>query len=64
MYLVDKACFVYANIRKDMYGLKQAAHIYIDLLVKLLKPHGYYPLRSNPSIWCHETIPTKFALCV
>ena len=29
-----------------------------------MKPHGYYPLPSNPGIWYHETLPTKFALCV
>ena len=47
-----------------MYGLKQADRIAFDHLVKLLKPLGYYPLHSNPEIWCHETLPTKFALCV
>ena len=64
MDLVDKDGFVYVEIRKSMYGLKQAACIAFDRLVKLLKPRGYYPLRSNPSIWCHKTIPTKFALRV
>ena len=34
-----------------------------DRPVKLLKPHIYYPLRSNHVIWCHEMLPTKFALC-
>ena len=29
-----------------------------------MKPHGYHPLRSNHGIWCHGTLPTKFALCV
>ena len=52
------------SIRKGIYSLNQAARIDFDHLVKLLKPHGYYPLRSNPNIWCHETPPTKFALCV
>ena len=62
--LVDKDGFVYVDIRKGMYGLKKEAHIYFDRLVKLLKPHGYYPLQYNPVIWCHETLPTKFELCV
>ena len=64
MDLVDKYGFVYVNIRKGMYISKQADCIAFDCLVKLLKPHGYYPLRSNPGIWCHETLPTKLALCV
>ena len=29
-----------------------------------MKPHGYHPLRSNPRIWCHGTLPDKFALLV
>ena len=64
MDLVDRDSFVYINIRKGVYGLKQEYLIAIDRLVKLLKAHGYYPLRSNPGIWCYETLPTKFALCV
>ena len=64
MDLLDKDGFVYVDICKGMYGLKQAYHIAFDRLVKILKPHGYYPLRSHPGIWCHETLPTKFALCV
>ena len=64
MNLVDKYGFVYVEIRKGMYGLKQAAHIVFDRLVKLLKPYGYYTLCSKPGIWCHETLPTKCVLCV
>ena len=47
-----------------MYGLKQAACIAFDRLVKLLKYHGYYTIVSLPGIWCHEMLPTKFTLCV
>ena len=64
MYLVEKYGFVYVDLRKGMYGLKQAPHMDFDHLVKLLKPHGYYPLRSNPVIWCHKMLPTKYTLCV
>ena len=28
-----------------------------------MKPHGYYPLHSNPAISFHETLPPKPALC-
>ena len=62
MDLVEKDGFVYGDIRKGMYGLKKSACIASECLSKLLKYHGYYPLHSKPSIWCHETIPTKFTL--
>ena len=64
MDLVDKDGFVYVNICKGMYGLKQAAHIDFHRLVKPLKPHGYYSLRSNSGIWCHKTPPANFAFSV
>ena len=57
--LVNKDGFVYINIRNGLYCLKQAARIAFDHLVKLLKPHGHYPLRSNASIWCYETLPSN-----
>ena len=62
--LGDKDGFVYVDIRLVMYGLKQAARIAFDRLVKLLKPNGYYPLQSNRVIWCHKTLPKQSALCV
>ena len=61
---VDKDGFFNAEIRKGVYGLNQASHIAFDHLVKLLKPHGYYPIRSNPRIWFHEMLPKRSALCV
>ena len=64
MYLVDKDGFVYFDIRKGVYSLKQSACISFDRLVKLLNTHGYCPLRSNPSIWRHKTLPKTIALCV
>ena len=47
-----------------MYGLKQAACIPFDRILKLLKTHGYYPLHYNPRIWCNEPLPDKSAICV
>ena len=64
MDLLEKDGFVYVHIREGVYSLNQASCIAFDCLVKLLKPHRYYPLRSNPGIWCHETLPTKFVLCM
>ena len=35
--------FIYVRINKGMYGLKQAAVLAYNGLVRNLKPHGYYP---------------------
>ena len=64
IYSVKKDVFVYVKICKSIYSLKQVYFIYFDPLVKLLKPHGCYPLNYNPGIWYHEMLPTKFTLCV
>ena len=64
MDIVAADGYVYCEIRKGMYGLKQAARIAFDRLVKLLKPHCYSPSRRNPGLWKHITLPTVFALCV
>jgi hypothetical protein len=47
-----------------MYGLKQAARLAFDNLVKLLEPNGYYPICASPGLWKHTTRPTLFTLCV
>lgn len=55
--------YVYVEIRKAMYGLKQAAHIAYNKLAEYLKPHGYAPSRINPGLWIHESKNVYFALC-
>ena len=42
--LVEDDGYVYFEIRKGMYGLKQAARLAYNNLVKKLAPEGYYPL--------------------
>jgi hypothetical protein len=64
MDLVNDDGYVYVEIRKGVYGLKQAARIAYDRLVSLLAPHGYYPICHSPGLWKHTTLPTIFALCV
>ena len=64
MNLVDKDSFVYVDIHNGVYSPKQEACIDVASLVKLLNTHGYCPLFSNSEIWCHETLPTKFSLCM
>ena len=62
--IVEPDGYVYIEIRKGMYGLKQAARLAFDNLVKLLAPHGYHPVRHMPGIWKHITRSTIFTLCV
>jgi hypothetical protein len=56
--------WVYLEIRKGMYGLKQAGLLANQLLQKKLKPFGYHPARHTPGLWLHSTKPTAFSLVV
>jgi hypothetical protein len=54
--------WVYLEIRKGMYGLKQAGILVNQLLQKRLKPFVYHPTRYTPGLWLHTTKPTAFSL--
>jgi hypothetical protein len=56
--------WVYLEISKGMYGLKQAGLLANQLLQKRLTPFGYYPARNTPGLWLHNTKPTDFSLVV
>jgi hypothetical protein len=56
--------WVYIEIRKGMYGLKQAGLIANQLLQTRLSPFGYYPARHTPGLWLHKTQPISFTLVV
>ena len=56
--------YIYCEVRKGIYGLKQVDHIDFDNLVKLLAPHRYFPVQESPGSWKHQTQPTVFTLCV
>jgi hypothetical protein len=43
--------WVYMEIRKGMYCLKQAGLLATQMLQKRLKPFGYYPGRHMPGLW-------------
>ena len=55
---------LYFEVRKGMYGLKQAARLAFDILFKLLYPHRYFPARESPGLWKLQTRSTLFTLCV
>jgi hypothetical protein len=56
--------WVYIEIRKGMYGLKQAGLLANQLLQNRLAPFGYYPVHRTPGLWLHRTRPISFTLLV
>jgi hypothetical protein len=54
--------WVYIEIRKCMYSLKQAGLLANQLLQARLAPFGYYPARHTPGLWLHNTRPISFTL--
>jgi hypothetical protein len=46
--------WVYIEIRKGMYGLKQAGLPANQLLQTPLAPFGYYQARHTPGLWLHK----------
>jgi hypothetical protein len=56
--------WVYIEIRKGMYGLKQAGLLANQLLQKRLAPFGYYPDRHTPGLRFHKSRPVAFSLIV
>jgi hypothetical protein len=56
--------WVHIEIRKGMYGLKQAGLLANQLLQTRLAPFGYYPARHTPGLWLHKAQPISFTLVV
>ena len=56
--------YVYIQINKGMYGLKQAAVLAYNNLVNVMQQYGYKPCPFSTGLWMHETKKTKFCLCV
>jgi hypothetical protein len=46
--------WVYFEIKKGVYGLKQARKLANDLLTKRLDTHGYYQCETTPGLWRHR----------
>jgi hypothetical protein len=56
--------WVHIEIRKGMYGLKQAGILANQLLHTRLVPFGYYQARHTPGLWLHKTRPISFTVVV
>ena len=61
--LFNEEGFIYMQIERGMYGLKQAGKIANEQLIKKLVPHGYRPTRT-PGLWKHDNKPISFTLIV
>ena len=46
--------WVYFEINKGVYGLKQAGKLANDLLTECLVEHGYYQCLTTPGLWHHK----------
>ena len=62
--LVDENGWVYLEIVKGMYGLKQAGIIANMELTKHLNKFGYHPVQYTPGLWKHSTQAIIFTLFV
>lgn len=56
--------YVYCEIQRGVYGLKQAEILAYEQLGERLNKHGYYPICNSSGLWRHETRPTIFTLCI
>jgi hypothetical protein len=56
--------YVYAEVRKGMYGLPQAGKLANDRLRKFLAPAGYVPCTVTPGLWRHQHSNLMFSLVV
>jgi hypothetical protein len=56
--------YVYLEIRRGMYGLKESGIIAFNQLVAKLAPYGYEPAPFTPGLWRHSNRRTTFVLCV
>ena len=56
--------WVYFEINKGVYGLKQAGKLANDLLTERLLVHGYYQCATTPGLWRHKWRPISFVLIV
>jgi hypothetical protein len=60
----DSRGYVYLEIRKGMYGPKEARILAYDQLKAHLQKYGYSPVCFTPGFWYHNTRRTTFTLAV
>ena len=56
--------YIYIEIQKGMYGLKQAGALANEHLEQLLKRYGYVKIQFIPGVWKHKTRSIILNSCV
>lgn len=56
--------YVYAEIRRGMYGLPQAGKLASDQLQEHVEPYGYIPCTVTPGLWKDTNSDLMFSLVV
>ena len=56
--------YVNREIRKGIYGLKEAGILVLNYIVNNLAPFGYHPTKHTLCLWKHEIRPITFTLYV
>ena len=56
--------YVYVEIRRALFGLKQSGMLANKQLSKVLNREGYHAARHTPGLWLHKTRPISFTLVV
>ena len=56
--------WVYFEVSKGIYGLKQASKLANDLLETCLNVHGYYQCATTPGLWKHKWRQLMFVIIV
>jgi hypothetical protein len=56
--------FIYAKVRRGMYGLPQAGQIANNRLTAFLAPKGYVPVPVTPGLWRHDKSDLAFTLVI
>ena len=64
MNLIEPDSYVYIEIRRAMYGLRQSGRLANNALEKVLGAQGYYPSKYTPGLYLHKTRPISFTLVV
>ena len=62
--IAESSGYVYVEIRKGIYGLKESGIIAYKRLIRNIQPHGYALVAHTPGLWNHTTLPTTFTLAV
>ena len=63
LYKLDEIAvtgYVWAEVRRGMYGLPQAGILANKLLQDKLAPHGYMPVPITPGLWKHDSSRDSF----